>query len=90
MWCVNTSVYHQHWQEEHLLQKEILLNTKWQYMKEPGTPVGSVSINQVQREILQDMKGQYMKELDTLVGNATTNQLQRNILVVTKEQYTKE
>ena len=53
-------------------------------MKEPGTPVGSVSINQVQREILQDMKGQYMKELDTLVGNATTNQLQRNILVVTK------
>ena len=43
-------------------QKEILLNTKRQYMKESNMLVGNVTIKQHQKEILLNTEGKYMME----------------------------
>ena len=34
------------------LQREVLLNTKEQYMKESNTPAGNATIKQLQKEVL--------------------------------------
>ena len=61
--------------------KEILLNTKEQYMKELNFPVGNATMKQHQKEILLDTKEKYMKESNILVGNATIKQHQKGILL---------
>ena len=43
-----------------LLQREILLDTKRQYMKDSNTLVDNAAINLLQREILLNTKRQYM------------------------------
>ena len=45
-----------------LLQRDILLDIKGQYMKESNTNAGNAIIKQLQREVLLNTKGQYMKE----------------------------
>ena len=47
-------------------QKEILLTTKGQYMKESNILAGNATIKQHRKEILPDIKGQYMKESNPL------------------------
>ena len=42
--------------------KEILLNTKEQYMKESNSLVGNATIKEQKKEILLDTKAQFMKE----------------------------
>ena len=42
--------------------KEILLNTKEQYMNESNSLVGNATIKEQQKEILLDTKAQFMKE----------------------------
>ena len=51
-----------------LLQREVLLDTKEQYMKESNTLVGNATIKLLQRDLLLDTKEKYMKESNTLVG----------------------
>ena len=65
-------------------QKEILLNTKGQYMKESNILVGNATIKQNQKEILLNTKGQYMKELDSFAGFVISNILQGKILKTSK------
>ena len=60
-------------------QKEILLNTKGQYMKESNILVDNATIKQHQKEVLIDTKGQYMKESNTLADNAGNISLQGEI-----------
>ena len=43
------------------LQRDILLNTKEQYMKESNILVGDAAYNSLIREILQDTIGLYIK-----------------------------
>ena len=62
------------------LQREVLINTKGQYMKVLNILAGNVTMKQLQREILLKTKGQYMKESNTIVGNAANNFLRRKIL----------
>ena len=47
------------------LQREILLNTKEQYMKESNTLVGNATIKQHPKEILLNTKGQYKRVSNT-------------------------
>ena len=47
------------------LQRELLLNTKGQYIKESNTLAGNAIIKQQQKEILLNTKEKYMKELDS-------------------------
>ena len=49
-------------------QKEILLNTKGQHMKESNIHVGNATMKQQQKEVLLNIKGQHMKELDSHAG----------------------
>ena len=42
------------------LQREILLNTKGQYMKESNTLVDNVAYNFLRKEVLQDTIGLYI------------------------------
>ena len=73
-----------------LLQREILLNIKGEYMKESNILVGNAACNSRTREILLNTKGQYMKESNSLAANATIKQVQRPFLLNTKGQYMKE
>ena len=70
-------------------QKEILLNTKGQYMKESSTLAANATIKQHQKDILLDTKGQYMKESSTLVWIVTSNSLPKQISQGIKEIYIK-
>ena len=69
--------------------KDILLDTKGQYMKESDTLAGNAIIKQQQRDILLNTKGQCMKESCILAANATIKQHQKDILLNTKGQYMK-
>ena len=69
-----------------LHQKEILLDTKGQYMKESNILVSNATMKQLQRAILLDIKGQDMKELDSHEGIVISNILLGNILQHTKEK----
>ena len=60
-----------------LLQREILLNTKRQYMKESNTLVDNAAINLFHRDILL-----YVLESNTRVSNAINNFVKR---VISKE-----
>ena len=44
------------------LQKQILLNTRGQYMKDPNILADNATIKQLQKEVLVNTRGQYMKE----------------------------
>ena len=46
------------------LQREVLLNTKGQYMKESNTLADNATIKLLQRAVLLNTKGRYMKELN--------------------------
>ena len=48
-------------------QKEILLNTKLQYMKESFILEANATIKQQQNEVLVNTKGHYMKESNIYV-----------------------
>ena len=54
-------------------QRDILLNTKDQYMKESNTLVGNATIKQQQKEILLNTKEQYMKESNSLADIVANN-----------------
>ena len=56
-----------------LLQREILLNTKRQYMKESNTLADKGAINLLQQIILLGTKEQCMKESNTLVSIVINN-----------------
>ena len=55
------------------LQREVLFDTKGQYMKESNILVGNAIIKQLQREVLLNTKGQYMKLSNPLVSSAGNN-----------------
>ena len=46
---------------KNFLKRDILLNTKGQYMKELNTLAGNVAIEHLIRKILPDTKGLYMR-----------------------------
>ena len=71
------------------LIREILLDTKEQYMKESNSPVGNAPIKQLQRQVSLYTIGQCMTESNTLVGNVTNNIPRRNILQDTTDPYIK-
>ena len=60
-----------------LLQREVLLNTKGQYMKESNILVGNATIKQQQKDVLLNTKGQYTKESNTLAVNVVNNSPER-------------
>ena len=61
------------------LQREILINTEDQFMKESNSLVSYANIKQLQWELLIDTKGHYMKESNTSLAakGALANRLQR-------------
>ena len=48
-------------------QKEVLLNTKGQYMKESNILAGNATIKQQQKDVLLNTKGKYTMESNILV-----------------------
>ena len=72
------------------LQRDILQNTKKQYIKDSNTLADNAEINLLRREILLNTKGKYMKESNTLANNAVINLLQREVSLSTKRQYMKK
>ena len=71
--------------EQH--QKEILLDTNRQYMKELNI---LLAMQLSSNEVLLNTKGQYMKESNILEANATIKQQQKELLLNTKGLYMKE
>ena len=68
------------------LKREILLNTKGEYMKESNTLVGK---NSLKKEILVRTKGQYMMVSNTHAGNANIKQHLKEVLQDITMQYMK-
>ena len=68
-------------------QKEILLDTKGQYMKVSNTLVYNATIKQHKNEILLDTKGKYMKVSNTLACIVARNLLPGQISQGTIEMY---
>ena len=60
-------------------EKDILLDTKGQYMKESKNLVNYATIKQQERMILLDIKGQYTKESNTLVDYAAFKQREKEV-----------
>ena len=69
------------------LQREVLLNTSVQFMKERNTHAGNATTRQLQRVILINTSVQYMKERSIHAGHVTTRQLQREVLLNTSVQF---
>ena len=57
------------------LQKEILLSTKGQYIRESNILAINATIKQLEREVLQDTKGQFMKDSKFITDIVTNNLL---------------
>ena len=73
------------------LRREVLLNTKGQYMKESNTLAGNAGKNALKKgNLILNIKGKHMKESSTLAGNVTIKQHRKEILLSTKGQYIKE
>ena len=71
-------------------QKEILLDTKGQYMKESNTLASYVANTFRRREIWIHTKGQYIKESNTFADNAKNISLQKEVWLNTKGEHMKE
>ena len=71
------------------LQRAILQDTKWQFMKESNFIAGNATIKQLQRIILLNTKGQYMKESNILANNVVKKFHQREVLQETISLYIK-
>ena len=63
---------------KNFLRRDLLIDTKEQYMKELNALVGYAG-NNLLRELWLNIKGWFMKESNTLVGNAVNNFLRREI-----------